>query len=62
MSYDKTPMVGDWTHCSISGSEGVKFDLVKFVNLDDDGDLDVITCEEEETVNLGVTWYENPLR
>ena len=28
-------------------------------DLDDDGDLDVITCEE--TSNLGVIWYENPL-
>jgi hypothetical protein len=29
-----------------------------FVDLDADGDLDVITCEER--ANLGVFWYENP--
>ncbi len=30
------------------------------VDLDGDGDLDVITCEERD--NLGVFWYENPTR
>ena len=29
-------------------------------DLDADGDLDVITCEE--VANLGLVWYENPLR
>jgi hypothetical protein len=28
------------------------------VDLDNDGDLDVITTEEVK--NLGVIWYENP--
>jgi FG-GAP-like repeat len=44
----------------ISGPEGVKFDLAPAVDLDGDGDLDVITTEETE--NLGVIWYENPTR
>lgn len=44
----------------ISGPEGVKFDLIQMVDLDADGDLDVITCEER--TNLGVFWYENPTR
>ncbi len=44
----------------ISGPEGVKFDLVQLLDLDGDGDLDVLTCEE--TDNLGVIWYENPRR
>ncbi|MCW5966251.1 MAG: VCBS repeat-containing protein [Bryobacterales bacterium] len=44
----------------ISGPAGVKFDLVQLVDLDGDGDLDVLTCEE--TDNLGVIWYENPRR
>jgi hypothetical protein len=44
----------------ISGPEGVKFDLIELLDLDGDGDLDVLTCEENE--NLGVIWYENPLR
>ncbi|HAV64985.1 MAG TPA: VCBS repeat-containing protein [Verrucomicrobiales bacterium] len=44
----------------ISGAEGVKFDRIELLDLDDDGDLDVITCEE--SANLGVVWYENPTR
>lgn len=44
----------------VSGPEGVKFDLLQLVDLDADGDLDVITCEER--TNLGVFWYENPTR
>jgi hypothetical protein len=44
----------------ISGEPGTKFDLVQLVDLDGDGDLDVLTCEETE--NLGVIWYENPGR
>ncbi|MDA1162815.1 MAG: VCBS repeat-containing protein [Planctomycetota bacterium] len=44
----------------ISGPEGVKYDLIQLLDLDADGDLDVITCEER--ANLGVFWYENPTR
>jgi hypothetical protein len=44
----------------ISGPEGVKFDLAPAIDLDGDGDLDIITTEEAE--NLGVIWYENPTK
>lgn len=44
----------------ISGPRGVKYDLVELLDLDADGDLDAITCEERH--NLGVIWYENPRR
>lgn len=47
-----------WKLREMSGPTGVKFDLLQLVDLDADGDLDVITCEERE--NLGVFWYENP--
>jgi hypothetical protein len=45
----------------ISGrDEGVKFDRIEAVDLDQDGDQDVMTCEERD--GLGVIWYENPHR
>lgn len=44
----------------ISGPEGTKFDLIELLDLDGDGDLDVLTTEEVE--RLGVIWYENPAR
>lgn len=50
----------EWDYHNISGLTGTKFDLLQSVDLDEDGDLDVITCEERE--NLGVIWYENPTR
>lgn len=50
----------DWQAHDISGLEGKKFDRIELIDLDGDGDLDVLTCEEID--NLGVVWYENPLR
>lgn len=48
-----------WTFHDVSGQvEGIKFDRVELLDLDDDGDLDILTCEERD--NLGVVWYENP--
>lgn len=51
---------GRWEMKPVSGVDGVKHDLVELLDLDGDGDLDVITCEEVK--NLGVIWYENPRR
>ncbi|MFK7790100.1 MAG: FG-GAP repeat domain-containing protein [Phycisphaeraceae bacterium] len=48
----------DWPAHDISGTEGAKFDRIELIDLDGDGDLDVLTCEE--ATNLGVIWYENP--
>ena len=53
------PWSSKWNVTDVSGSIGVKFDLVELVDLDEDGDLDAITCEEVD--NLGVFWFENPL-
>lgn len=49
---------GTWLQRTLGGPEGVKFDLVQSLDLDADGDLDVLTCEERD--QLGVIWYENP--
>lgn len=50
---------------NLSGPEGIKYDRIELLDLDGDGDLDVLTCEEEVGVRhegLGVIWYENPTR
>jgi hypothetical protein len=56
-----------WNSFGIAGPEGLKFDRIELLDLDMDGDLDVLTCEEHhinKTLNkktgLGVFWYENP--
>ena len=60
LSYRGSPFSGRWEAHSIAGPEGVKFDRIELLDLDGDGDLDLITCEERD--NLGVVWYENPAR
>ncbi len=49
-----------WQPFDIGGVAGTKFDRIELIDLDGDGDLDLLTCEEKE--NLGVIWYENPTR
>lgn len=49
---------GTWNERDIAGDLGIKYDLIVPVDLDLDGDIDLITCEERE-INA-VIWYENP--
>lgn len=50
----------------ISGPEGVKYDFISLMDLDEDGYLDVLTSEETaedgSKRGLGVIWYENPFK
>ena len=53
--------VGDrWEPRDIGGPKGLKYDRIELVDLDGDGDLDLLTCEERDF--NAVLWYENPHR
>ncbi|HUR57803.1 MAG TPA: VCBS repeat-containing protein [Opitutaceae bacterium] len=55
--------ISPWSAFDISGPPGIKFDLIQLLDLDGDGDLDVLTSEEREGgAGLGVVWYQNPAR
>ena len=53
-----------WTHHNVSGNPGNKFDFAYLLDMDGDGDLDILTSEENNNsstvAGLGVIWYENP--
>lgn len=51
---------GRWVDHDIGGPKGIKFDRIELLDLDGDGDLDLLTCEEREF--NAVLWYENPQR
>lgn len=53
----------EWQVQTLSGPVGIKYDRIELLDLDGDGDLDVLTCEERHAgKGLGVFWYENPLK
>jgi hypothetical protein len=63
LRYVDTPADSQWFVNEISGPIGIKYDRLELLDLDGDGDLDVLTCEERhEGKGLGVFWYENPLK
>ena len=57
---------GQWQHHDVSGLLGNKFDFAYLYDMDRDGDLDILTSEENNNsstvAGLGVIWYENPLK
>ncbi len=60
LSYVLAPTDPVWLWRPISDRMGGKFDLVQLLDVDQDGDIDVVTTEEG--AGLGVIWYENPIR
>ena len=57
-----------WSGREIAGGAGIKFDRIELLDLDADGDSDVLACEERgkntkgKKGGLGVFWYENPFK
>lgn len=50
---------------AIASPHNAKYDKVVLMDVDEDGDLDVLICEEnfgEDSEGLGLIWYENQLQ
>ncbi len=50
---------------NISEAHNSKYDKVELIDVDEDGDLDVLICEEnfgDDSKGLGVVWYENEVQ
>ena len=62
LSCEGDPFESEWRGHELSGPAGIKFDRIELLDIDRDGDLDVLTCEERhQGRGLGVVWYENAL-
>lgn len=58
----KNPQEADFL--PVSGAHNAKYDKVELIDMDQDGDLDILICEENygpDSEGLGVVWYENIL-
>ncbi len=65
LEFDSDPRETRWTAHEISGPSGIKYDRIELIDLDGDGDLDLMTTEENfgpQSNGMGVIWYENPVR
>lgn len=58
LTYQRSLIEDVWREYNISGQAGDDFGGLELIDLDDDGDLDIITSEK----SLGLIWYENPTR
>ena len=55
---------GKWKAFDRGDSVGTRFDRIDLLDVDQHGNLDVVTCEENAGVNntgLGLIWYEHPI-
>jgi hypothetical protein len=62
LSGSKTGQIENVPHeiSGMAGPKGLKFDRVELIDLDRDGDQDVLTTEER--IGWGVVWFENPVK
>ena len=58
LTYSQSPADKQWADHDIGGPLGLKYDRIEMIDVDGDGDLDLMSCEERD--QLGVFWYENP--
>ena len=58
LSWKQSPTERHWESHEIGGPLGHKYDRIEMYDVDGDGDLDALCCEERD--QLGVFWYENP--
>jgi hypothetical protein len=57
------PIAPFWAVYDISGPEGDKYDAAPLLDVDGDGDLDVVATDEHDNATgegLGLVWYRNP--
>jgi hypothetical protein len=67
LRYRDSPLEPQWDAFDVSGPQGVKYDLNLLLDVDADGDLDILNTEENDNSvggnpGLGLVWYENPTR
>ena len=60
MSYQNSITDTKWQAHPMSGPRGLKFDRIELLDIDGDGDLDALCCEERDL--NAVFWYENPTK